>query len=108
MQHLFVYGTLQPGAPNEHILADVEGVWERATVRGHLVDRGWGAEAGYAGLVLDAAGPTVPGYVLSSEHLEAVWSKLDAFEGLEYERRSATAMRVQGATVEVYLYALKR
>lgn len=34
---LFVYGTLAPGWPNEHVLADVPGGWEPATVTGRLL-----------------------------------------------------------------------
>ena len=34
--NLFVYGTLAPGEPNEHILKDVEGVWLEASVTGKL------------------------------------------------------------------------
>jgi gamma-glutamylcyclotransferase (GGCT)/AIG2-like uncharacterized protein YtfP len=49
---LFIYGTLAPGRPNEHVLADVPGTWERATVRGKLLDEGWGAEVGYPGIAL--------------------------------------------------------
>jgi gamma-glutamylcyclotransferase (GGCT)/AIG2-like uncharacterized protein YtfP len=29
---LFVYGTLAPGRPNEHVLADLGGTWEPAYV----------------------------------------------------------------------------
>ncbi len=32
---LFIYGTLAPGRPNEHVLAEVPGAWEPATVRAH-------------------------------------------------------------------------
>ena len=48
---LFVYGTLAPGRPNAHVLADVPGTWESATVRGTLVQDGWGAAAGYPGIL---------------------------------------------------------
>jgi gamma-glutamylcyclotransferase (GGCT)/AIG2-like uncharacterized protein YtfP len=43
-ERLFVYGTLAPGRPNEHMLAEVDGEWETATVRGRLVPEGWGAD----------------------------------------------------------------
>jgi gamma-glutamylcyclotransferase (GGCT)/AIG2-like uncharacterized protein YtfP len=43
-ERLFVYGTLAPGRPNEHMLAEVDGEWETATVRGRLVQEGWGAD----------------------------------------------------------------
>jgi len=53
IQRLFVYGTLAPGRANEHILADVPGQWEPASVSGRLLEQGWGAAVGYPGLVLD-------------------------------------------------------
>ena len=37
-QRLFVYGTLAPGRANGHVLADVPGTWELATVRGSNAD----------------------------------------------------------------------
>ena len=43
---LFVYGTLAPGRPKEHVLAEVSGTWEPATVRGKLLQGGWVAELG--------------------------------------------------------------
>jgi gamma-glutamylcyclotransferase (GGCT)/AIG2-like uncharacterized protein YtfP len=35
---LFVYGTLAPGRPNEHVFAEIPGRWEAATVKGKLVE----------------------------------------------------------------------
>ena len=55
-QSLFVYGTLAPGRPNEHVLTALGGTWQPATVKGHLKPQGWGAEMGYPGLVLDESG----------------------------------------------------
>ena len=65
-QRLFVYGTLAPGRANEHVLADVPGTWELATVRGRLLQQGWGAEVGFPGIVLDEDGPEVHGMLFSS------------------------------------------
>ena len=66
---LFVYGTLAPGRPNAHVLADVPGKWEPATTTGTLVPEGWGAAAGYPGIILDEHGGIVPGFLFSSEAL---------------------------------------
>ena len=55
-ERLFVYGTLGPNRPNEHILADIGGSWLNATVTGILQQKGWGAEMGYPGIVLDKDG----------------------------------------------------
>lgn len=70
MNRLFIYGTLAPGRPNEHVLVDVPGKWEPAYVRGRLLQRGWGSSVGYPGIVLDEQADKVPGFIFSSEHLE--------------------------------------
>jgi len=44
IEKLFVYGTLGPGRPNEHVLGAIGGSWESATVSGSLREEGWGAE----------------------------------------------------------------
>ena len=46
IEHLFVYGSLAPGRPNEHVLSEVEGSWETASVTGSLRQEGWGAAIG--------------------------------------------------------------
>ena len=86
MDRLFVYGSLQPGGDNQHILAGLDGEWEAASVRGRLVDAGWGANLGYPGLIPDKDGPQVQGFLFSSAELNAFWPVLDDFEGREYER----------------------
>ena len=105
-QRLFVYGTLAPGRPNEHVLAGVPGKWEPATVRGTLHQEGWGAAAGYPGIVLDEQGGEVEGFVFSSESLSEHWDRLDEFEGAGYERVLTTAMLPDGTAVEAYIYSL--
>lgn len=107
IDQLFVYGTLAPGRPNEHILADVSGNWESASVRGMLLQEGWGAAVGYPGIILDEQGEEVHGLVFSSDQLSAHWTRLDEFEGNEYER-ILTAVRLQdGTLVEAYIYKLR-
>lgn len=103
---LFVYGTLAPGRPNEHLLADVPGEWEPATVNGTLFPEGWGAAAGYPGIVLDARGGEVRGFVFSSENLAEHWARLDEFEGEGYERVLTTVKLEDGTSVEAYIYKL--
>lgn len=107
-QRLFVYGTLAPGRPNEHVLGAVPGTWQRATVRGRLVHEGWGAAQGYPGIVLDASADTVEGYLLTSEALHREWNRLDAFEGAQYERVLTMVQPCEGEAVEAYLYQLRR
>lgn len=91
---LFVYGTLAPRRPNEHVLGDVPGTWEPATVRGDLVEAGWGAAAGYPALVLRDDGADVRGFLFSSAALDEQWQVLDDFEGPGYQRVQARVTRV--------------
>ena len=104
---LFVYGTLAPGRPNEHVLAEIPGTWEPATVRGTLLEKGWGAAYGYPGIVLDRVGDKVHGFIFSSEELSTHWARLDEYEGDGYERLVTSAQLESGTVVEVYIYALK-
>ena len=104
---LFVYGTLAPGRPNEHVLAEVPGTWEPATVRGILLEEGWGAAVGYPGIVLDEPGGDVHGFIFSSEELSAHWARLDDFEGDGYERVVTSAVLGDGTVVKAHIYALK-
>ena len=103
---LFVYGTLAPGRPNEHVLAGVPGKWEPATVKGRLLPEGWGAAAGYPGIVLDEQGGEVEGLLFSSESLAEHWPRLDEFEGEGYERVLTTAKLKDGTPVNAYVYQL--
>ena len=106
-QRLFIYGSLQPGGPNEHVMTAIGGEWAAAVVRGKLVELGWGASLGYPGLVLDAAGDDVSGHVFSSLNLDGHWGSLDEFEGAEYERVVTTACLVGGGQVETHVYVLR-
>jgi gamma-glutamylcyclotransferase (GGCT)/AIG2-like uncharacterized protein YtfP len=83
---LAVYGTLQPGGPNEHILKPLNGTWIDGEVFGSLEHAGWGADVGFPGIRLAAAGNIVPVKLFTSEYLPAFWSALDDFEGAEYLR----------------------
>jgi gamma-glutamylcyclotransferase (GGCT)/AIG2-like uncharacterized protein YtfP len=107
MHRLFVYGSLAPGRLNAHVLADVPGRWEPATVRGTLRNEGWGAELGHPGIVLAACGDEVEGLLFSSEHLPAHWARLDAFEGEGYERVMVEAKPAQGGSVDAHVYVLR-
>ena len=104
---LFVYGTLAPGRPNEHVLADVPGMWAPATVRGTLLQEGWGAAVGYPGIVLDEQGGEVHGFIFSSEELSTHWTRLDEFEGDGYKRVVTSAELGDGAVVQAHIYTLK-
>ena len=102
---LFVYGTLAPGRPNEHVLADLGGTWEPAYVTGTLWEHGWGAALGYPGIVVDEQGTDrVEGLVFTAEALEQHWERLDEFEGEGYERVAVEATTDDGRVVTAQIY----
>lgn len=105
-QHLFVYGTLQPGRPNAHLLERIGGSWHEAHVFGHLHEEGWGATMGYPAIRLDENGPRVDGYVFSSEALESHWPSLDAFEGAAYKRTLVNVTLGDGQQISAHIYQL--
>lgn len=107
LERLFVYGTLQPGGPNEHVLAAIGGEWTPAVVKGTLMKAGWGAGMGYPGLILDEHGTDIYGYVFSSPRLSPQWTDLDDFEGIEYQRTLVPVILESGQQVQAYVYALK-
>ena len=105
---LFVYGTLGPGRENEHILANIGGSFEGASVRGTLHQIGWGAAMGYPGIMLNNNGDKVEGYLFSSDNIEDHWSELDEFEGEAYERVLTMVELHNKTLVEAFIYTLKR
>lgn len=103
---LFVYGTLAPGRSNAYVLASVAGEWEPASVVGTLHPEGWGAAAGYPGIVLDEDGSEVTGFLFTSASLPEHWARLDKFEGEGYERTLTRAKRANGESVDAHIYVL--
>ena len=106
-QRLFVYGTLAPGQPNEHVLTPLAGAWQPATVKGRLMPQGWGAALGFPALAPAANGDAIRGFVFSSLHLADFWPTLDAFEGEQYERVLIEARLDDGSKVDAFVYVLR-
>ena len=108
MEKLFVYVSLGPGKPNEHILQKIGGFWKKGSVRGKLFHEGWGAEIGFPGIRLEDKTEVIKGDVFYSERLEEYWDELDEFEGKAYQRLKTT-ITLEGENEEVgaYIYALK-
>lgn len=102
---LATYGTLAPGRVNHHQMAELEGVWRLGTVRGRLVEAGWGADLGYPGLILDPAGQAVEVHLFESADLPEHWPRLDAFEGVGYRRVVVTASTEEGE-LEASIYVI--
>lgn len=100
---LFVYGALAPGRPNAHILANVPGAWQKAIVRGHPLQGGWGAQQGFPGILVDHTADPVEGYVFTSNALAAEWERLDRFEDTRYQRVTSRAVRQTEALVRQWL-----
>ncbi len=107
IEKLFVYGTLGPGRPNEHVLDAIGGLCETATVTGTLREKGWGAEMGYPGIDLDEHGGEVEGFLFTSESLSGHWASLDVFEGEAYRRVLVKVKLKDGYKVDAYIYALR-
>ena len=106
MTRLFVYGTLAPGRQNHSVLEHIQGVWERASLKGNLLHEGWGAELGCPGIVPTDEGEEVEGFVLSSKNLHEHWSMLDEYEGAGYKRVLVLVKTENGESIEAYVYAL--
>lgn len=102
---LATYGTLAPGRVNHHRLAGLKGRWRQGTVRGRLVDAGWGAALGYPGLVLDPLGPVVEVHLFESPELPDHWPRLDAFEGTGY-RRVVAPVRTADGELAAWIYVV--
>lgn len=102
---LATYGTLAPGRPNHHQLADLSGRWRKGTIRGRLIESGWGAELGYPGLILDPAGEAIEVQIFESEDLPDHWARLDAFEGDGYRRAVARCTTADG-DLEASIYVI--
>lgn len=107
MERLFVYGTLQPGGPNEHVLTAIGGEWKPAVIKGKLIEAGWGAGMGYPGLVLDESGNDIHGHVFISSRLSDQWDDLDEFEGKEYERVVTSVTCLNREKVQAHVYVLR-
>jgi gamma-glutamylcyclotransferase (GGCT)/AIG2-like uncharacterized protein YtfP len=107
IERLFVYGTLAPGRTNAHVLENVPGSWEPATVIGTLIPEGWGAAEGYPAIVLNEEGDEVEGLLFSSDVLAEHWARLDEFEGDGYERVMTKAKLRDGTMRQAHVYALR-
>ncbi len=102
---LATYGTLALDRVNYDQLSGLEGNWRTGTVRGKLLDTGWGVEQGFPGLILDPSGQEVEVRIFESLELADQWLWLDAFEGDGYRRVAAMA-RSLGEDLDVSIYGL--
>ena len=96
MEHLFIYGPLGPGGLNEHVIANIDGEWSSAYLRGRLENTDHGDEHNFPGLVVDNTGQVIRGHVFSSAQ----------FEGPIYQRTVTTVILDDNRELEAYVYAL--
>jgi len=104
---LFVYGTLKPGEPMDHLLESIGGTWKKGTVRGRFI---WADEIPgfpYPGVILDDGYDTVDGYLFRSENLSNHWDDLDRYEGNSYKRVITQVALRDGTVTDAYIYELK-
>lgn len=106
-RRLATYGSLAPGSVNEGELAPIPGTWREGTVRGHLLDAGWGEDIGYPGIVLDPGASPVDVWLLESDDLPDHLERLDAFEGDGYAR-VRTTVHLEDGDVEAWIYVLAK
>lgn len=102
-RRLATYGTLAPGRPNHHQLAELEGRWLVGTVKGNLVSRGWAAALGYPALIPADKGDEIEVDLFLSADLPDHWDRLDAFEGSEYRRARIEVQTTEGL-LEAWIY----
>jgi gamma-glutamylcyclotransferase (GGCT)/AIG2-like uncharacterized protein YtfP len=102
---LAIYGTLAPGRSNHHQIAALSGRWLHGTVKGTLIEEGWGAALGYPGIVLDASAIPVDVQVFESPDLPNEWDRLDAFEGPGYQRVVTNVSTSEGE-IEAQIYEI--
>lgn len=108
LEHLFTYGSLQPGREYAHLLQTANGLWQPATVTGFVDANGWQHSIGYPALILHEDGQTIQGMLLSSDRLHELWSMLDEFEGDAYERVTGEVTTRFGEIIHANLYQLHR
>jgi gamma-glutamylcyclotransferase (GGCT)/AIG2-like uncharacterized protein YtfP len=104
---LATYGSLAPGQVNHHQLDGLRGVWRGGTVRGRLIDSGWGSAIGFPGLLLDDEAFEVPVSLFESPDLPKHWERLDQFEGDGYQRVVAK-ITVDGEVLQAFIYVAAR
>ncbi|MEP1209788.1 MAG: gamma-glutamylcyclotransferase family protein [Rhizobiaceae bacterium] len=102
---LVTYGTLAPGRVNHDQLAGLAGRWLQGTVRGRLMEEGWGADLGCPGIIMQADGDIVEVDIFESADLPDHWTRLDAFEGDEYQRTKVKVVTDAGE-IDGYIYEL--
>lgn len=106
MNQLFVYGTLCPNRENAHILGEIGGDWQKASVHGTIHILKWGPDQGLPAIILNEQDPLVDGYLFITEKLEQNWQMLDDFEGFQYKRISVEVILESGEKTDAWTYVM--
>ena len=106
MNRLFAYGTLCPDRENAHILGNIGGEWQKASVNGVVHTLDWGPDQGLPALVLEENAPKVSGLVFSTDKLAEHWPMLDEFEGFQYQRVKVMVEFETGEMIESWTYQM--
>lgn len=91
----------------EHLLDAIGGSWKKGSVHGIFIEAGEIPGFPYPGVILDANGDTLDGYLFTSENLSNHWERLDTYEGQYYKRVITDVTLDNGNVVEAYIYEFK-
>lgn len=100
---IFTYGTLKPGEEANHYLNHINGTWHHAYVFGHWIND---SKIGYPVIKLDKNGEKIIGQLFKSNQLQNVLTKLDQYEGEEYQRSITDVFLEDGSKYQAYIYEL--
>lgn len=103
---LFVYGTLQPGQSNEHVLKNLNGKFEKATLSGFTFDRIWEQQSGYPGLIKAKPTNKVSGFLFTAVNLSKHWHILDSFETEMYQRIETSVTLEDNSKALAFVYII--
>ena len=105
---IFVYGSLQIGMQNYHLLKDFNGTWKKGYVTGTLINIGKGENYGFPAIKLDDKGSKIYGMILKSKDLEKNLFKLDKFEGSDYKRVVTDVTLEDNSKIKAFTYQLRK
>ena len=105
---IFVYGSLQRGMQNYHLLKDFNGTWKKGYVTGTLINIDKGENYGFPAIKLDDKGSKIYGMILKSKDLEKNLFKLDKFEGSDYKRVVTDVTLEDNSKIKAFTYQLRK
>ena len=104
---IFVYGTLQPGKQNNHLLSDCRGTWKKGYVFGKLININHGEDYGYPAIKLEKKASKSHGMIFKADNLKKKLIELDKFEGKDYKRVITDVILDDGTVIKAYIYEYK-